>query len=244
MPVMNFAKRLVWRALDSFPLAQLVHAFDLVSYNRLGRRGVLDQAFEFACVNQVRGDYFEFGVWRGTTFSFAHRLKRKMSMKTMKMWAFDSFEGLPPIDDNRFNVFSQGEYACSEAEFRSILRRNGVRGDEYEVVKGFYQDSLNADLHGRMSGISAAIVWIDCDLYVSTRPVLEFLSRYLTEGTVICFDDFYFYRGSPEQGEQRAIREFLAEHPDVHFTPYLDFAPTGKSFLVHLTGARQEAFGQ
>jgi hypothetical protein len=243
MVAMNIVKRMVWRALDSFPLLQVVRAFDLVSYNRLGRRGMLDQAFEFVAVNQVPGDYFEFGVWRGTTFSFAHRLKRKMGPK-MKMWAFDSFEGLPPVDDTKFNVFTQGEYSCSEAEFRTILRRHGVRNEEYEIVRGYYQDSLNEDLHRRMSGAHAAIVWIDCDLYISTKPALDFLSQYLIDGTVVCFDDYYFYRGSPDQGEQRAIREFLAEHTDIHFTPYLDFAPTGKSFLVHLTGARQDAARQ
>ena len=138
MVAMNIVKRMVWRALDSFPLLQVVRAFDLVSYNRLGRRGMLDQAFEFVAVNQVPGDYFEFGVWRGTTFSFAHRLKRKMGPK-MKMWAFDSFEGLPPVDDTKFNVFTQGEYSCSEAEFRTILRRHGVRNEEYEIVRGYYR---------------------------------------------------------------------------------------------------------
>jgi hypothetical protein len=243
MVVMNLVKRMVWRALDSFPLFQVVRAVDLVSCNRLGRRGMLDQAFEFACVNRVPGDYFEFGVWRANTFRFAHRLKRKMGPK-MKMWAFDSFEGLPPIDDDKFNAFTRGEYSCSETEFRAILRRNGVRQGEYEVVPGDYQDSLNEALHRRMSGTQAAIVWFDCDLYISTKPARDFLSRYLVEGTVVCFDDYYFYRGSPEQGEQRAIREFLTEHPEIHFTPYLDFAPTGKSFLIHLTGIGQDALRQ
>ena len=205
MLMMNIVKRLVWGALDSFPLWQIIRAFDLVSYNRLGRRGMLDQAFEFAVVNQVPGDYFEFGVWRGTTFCFAHRLKKKMGLK-MRMWAFDSFEGLPAIDEIKFNVFTQGEYSCSEADFRGILKRHGFRNSEYEIVRGYYQDSLNEDLHRRMSGFNAAIVWIDCDLYVSTKPVLDFLSRHVVDGTVICFDDYYYYRGSPEQGEQRAMR--------------------------------------
>ncbi len=230
---MSFAKRAVWKALDSFPLLNVVRAFDLVSHNRLGRRGMIDQAFEFVAVNGVSGDYFEFGVWRGTTFSFAYRMKKKMGLK-MKMWAFDSFEGLPNIDDQKYNVFSQGEYACSEEEFRKILRSNGVRPDAYEVVRGYYQDSLNPELDRRMKGTAAAIVWIDCDLYVSAKKVLDFLPPYLVDGTVICFDDYYFYRGSPTQGEQRAIREFLVEHPNIHFLPYLDFAPTGKSFLVNL----------
>jgi len=236
----NIVKRLIWRALDSFPLGPVVRAIDLASHNRFGRRGMLDQAFEFVTYNKIDGDYFEFGVWRGNSFCFAHRLKKKLGLN-MKMWAFDSFEGLPPTDEEKYNTFKQGEYACSEPDFRNILRQHGIRNDEYQIVKGYYQDSLNQDQHQRMRGSHASIVYVDCDLYVSTKPVLDFLPPYLMDGTVICFDDYYCFRGSPEEGQQRAIREFLAENPCIHFTPYLDFAPVGKSFLVHISEHAQHA---
>jgi hypothetical protein len=240
---MHIVKRLALKMLDSFPLWHVIHAVDLMSHNQIGRRGMVNQAFDFTCINGVQGDYFEFGVWRGGTFCFAHRMKKRLR-RSMKLWAFDSFAGLPAIDDEKYNVWKKGEYACSEPEFRAILRRNGVRDNEYEVVRGYYQDSLNDELHRRMQGVQAAIVYVDCDLYISTMQVLTFVSRYLVDGSIICFDDYYCYRGSPEQGEQRAIREFLASNPGINFIPYLDYSPVGKSFIVHLpAGGRSHDAG-
>ena len=157
---------------------------------------------------------------------------------------FDSIEGsheyvamlAEALDEARRDV--EAEIAAAEHEGAS-RRKEALLLVSYNLAK------LNLHITSSrrivMAGTHAAIVWIDCDLYVSTKPVLDFLSSHLTEGTVVCFDDYYCYRGSPEQGEQRALREFLADNPDVYFTPYLDFAPIGKSFLVHLTGARQDA---
>jgi hypothetical protein len=115
------------------------------------------------------------------------------------------------------------------------LASRGVRSDEYEVVAGYYRDSLNDDLHRRLAGRKAAIVNIDCDLYGSTVSALSFVERYLDDGTIVCFDDFYHYKGNPEQGEQRALTGFLQAHPQLTFIPWMDFAPVGRSFIVRRT---------
>ena len=43
--------------------------------------------------------------------------------------------------------------------------------------------------------VKAAVVYIDCDLYESTRPVLRFMSHFLQNGTIVCFDDYFNYKG-------------------------------------------------
>src|SRR5581483_9784927 len=65
---------------------------------QLRERGMLSAAFEFAKINGVTGDYFEFGLWRGKTFLAAARLKRRFRFESMLLWGFDSFAGLPAID--------------------------------------------------------------------------------------------------------------------------------------------------
>lgn len=220
--------------VDSRIVDRLLQVFDHRSDNRMTERGMLSHAFEFKRFNEVDGDYFEFGLWRGKTFLYAHRMRRRYRQEKMLLWGFDSFEGLPGIGDERDNVWRQGQFACGEDEFRGILRRNGVRETDYQLVKGFYQDSLNEQLHTTMAGRRAAIVYIDCDLYESTKQVLAFLRRYLVNGSIVCFDDFYNYKGAPDQGEQRALTEFLAEDSRFSFLPYLDYAPLGKSFIVRV----------
>lgn len=211
---------------------RLAEVLDRRSENRMTEFGMLAQAFEFVKINGVPGDYFEFGLWRGKTFTYAHRMKRQYHIREMIFWGFDSFQGLPSIDDPKHNVWSEGDFACSETELRRILRRNGFREEEYRLVPGFYKDSLNDDLHRQLQGRNAAVAYIDCDLYESTAQVLAFLERYLVTGSIVCFDDFYSYRGSPDQGEQKALAEFSKSHPHCRFVPYLDYSPVGKSFIV------------
>jgi O-methyltransferase len=220
------------RVADSRPVLRVVEVFDRRSDNRMTELGMLSQAFEFIKINGVDGDYFEFGLWRGKTFTYAHRMKKRFRIPEMMFWGFDSFQGLPRTDDAKDNIWSQNQFACSEPELRKILRRNGFRDNEYRLVPGFYKDSLNDNLHRHLANRHAAIVYVDCDLYTSAAAVLAFIRHYLVTGTIVCFDDFYNYKGSPDHGEQKAVTEFLREHPNFMFLPYLDYSPLGKSFIV------------
>ena len=196
-------------------------------------RGMLAQAFEFKHINEVDGDYFEFGLWRGKTFRYAHSLKRRHKMSKMMLWGFDSFEGLPSITEQEDNIWQKGAFACGESELRKILASHGFKPSEYVLIPGYYEKSLNKELHHRVADRRAAIVYIDCDLYESTVSVLGFVHRYFVNGTIICFDDWYTYKGAPDKGEQRALKEFEASHGELEFMPYLDYGPVGKSFIIH-----------
>lgn len=211
---------------------RLLEGIDLHSDNRMRERGMLAQAFEFKKINGVPGDYFEFGLWRGKTFIYAHQMRQRYRCDEMQLWGFDSFQGLPEIDDGRDNVWQAGQFACSETELRGILRRAGVPERDYHLIPGYYQESLNSALHDQLSGTSAAIVYIDCDLYLSAKQALDFIAPLLVNGSVVCFDDYYNYKGNPEQGEQKALTEFLADHQDVSFISWLNYSPLGKSFIV------------
>src|SRR5688572_24758452 len=142
-------------------------------------RGMLAAAFELQAINSVAGDYFEFGLWRGKTFTYAQRMKRRFRRQDMILWGFDSFAGLPAVDDPRDNVWSEGEFACSEHEFRRVVKRAGFSDGEFKLVPGFYESSLNADTHRLLTGRTASIVYVDCDLYSSTVQVMNFVARYL-----------------------------------------------------------------
>jgi O-methyltransferase len=221
------------RIVNSVPATRLLRRLDALMENQFSERGMVAQAFALAHLNGLRGDYFEFGLWRGRTFLQAHRMKRLNHFQNMHLWGFDSFQGLPEVKPTENEIWSGGQFACSEPEFRSILARNGVRPEEFTLVPGYYQDSLNDALHARIAGRVAAIVYIDCDLYKSTVPVLAFMEPYLTSGTIVCFDDFYCYCGRPDEGEQRALAEFLQTNPAIEFQRFLTYSPAGQSFIVY-----------
>lgn len=217
---------------DAWAVHRALEVADRRSENRMTEYGMLAQAFEFAKINNVAGDYFEFGLWRGKTFVYAHKMKRRYGLPQLTLRGFDSFEGLPEHERSKDGVWSPGQFACSEPEFRTIVRRAGFRDEEFILVKGFYGESLNTELDARMTDVKAAIVYIDCDLYESTVPVLRFIAKYVVNGSIVCFDDYYNNCGDPGQGEQRALGEFLQQNPAITFIPYFDFSPLGKSFIV------------
>ena len=230
--VRNALIHLAQRALDCRVVMSILEVLDVRSANRMSEVGMIRQAFEFKVINQVNGDYFEFGLWKGKTFCYAHSMKRRFCQEGMMLFGFDSFKGLPDIDDQKDNVWNRGAFACDENELRTILHQNRFRNEEYDLFGGFYEESLNEALHQRLLGRKAAIVYIDCDLYTSTMQVLKFIRRYLVNGSIVCFDDFFHYKGAPDQGEQKALSEFLQAHPDVEFIPYMNYSPLGKSFIV------------
>lgn len=218
--------------LDSRVALRILDVLDARSANRMSELGMIRQAFEFKAINRVNGDYFEFGLWKGKTFCYAHNMKRRFSQEGMMLFGFDSFQGLPETDDQKDNIWRTGAFACSEKELRQILHRNRFQNKEYDLIGGFYEESLNEALHQRLSGRKAAIVYVDCDLYTSTARVLDFIRRYLVNGSIVCFDDFFHYKGAPDQGEQKALSEFLQAHSDIEFIPYMHYSPLGKSFIV------------
>lgn len=64
-------RQIVKRLVDAEWFARVIEVCDRRSDNRMTELGMLSQAFEFIKINQVVGDYFEFGLWRGKTFGYA-----------------------------------------------------------------------------------------------------------------------------------------------------------------------------
>lgn len=205
----------------------------------LPQEEVLNTAMNFAMWSELEGDYLEFGVYAGGRLSSAFHLARRNNLTDMRFCAFDSFQGLPPItglDADGFQQFSQGDYSCDRERFEESIRRNRVDRSKVEVVDGWYHETLNDQTKERLGIKAAAIVWIDCDLYESTVPVLDFITDYVQDGTVVIFDDWFCFRGDPERGEQRAFREWLARTPSLRATEFHKFSWHGNSFILNRSG--------
>ena len=93
--------------------------------------------------------------------------------------------------------------------------------------------TLNNETKQKLPIKSAAIVFIDCDLYASTVPVLNFISDYLEDGAILIFDDWFCFKGSPERGEQKAFHEWLKNNPQFKAVEYHKFNWRGNSFIIN-----------
>jgi hypothetical protein len=131
----------------------------------------------------------EFGVWRGATIDFIAALTSRT------VYGFDSFEGLP---ERWRDGFERGHFKLARLPKVSANVR---------LVEGWFDKSLPVFLikHSEM----AAFIHIDCDLYSSTKTVLDLLGDRIVGGTVIVFDELFNYTGW-QKGEYKAFQEFIA----------------------------------
>lgn len=185
--------------------------------------------------SSLRGDYFEFGLYRGSSFSVAHRLARRYRLAPdMRFFGFDSFQGLPePAGVDGTGEFRRGDFACSRAEVIATLERQGVDWARTHLVEGWYDRSLTAELKRRLAPGRVGVALVDCDLYESTVPVLRFLASQFQEGSILLFDDWNCFDRSDDRGERRAFREFLREHPRFVAEEWISFGRRGQAFVLH-----------
>lgn len=187
-------------------------------------------------VFNVGGDYLEFGVFKGETLVKAFHAAQAENLKSMKFYAFDSFKGLPEIegvDADGFCYFSKGDYACSIDEFKKYILKQGVDLDKIEIIPGWYNEILNEETKKKLPIRKASLVWIDCDLYESAVFVLDFITDYVCDGTILYFDDWFSFRGDPNRGEERAFREWLKKNPSIKAREFGRVTLWGMAFIIN-----------
>lgn len=184
------------------------------------------------------GDYYEFGLFRGGTFLHAYKTCQRLGLNDTKFYGFDSFQGLPPVEgiDEADGRFFEGQFACSRDQVERNLRKNGMDFSRATLVEGFFDDSLTPQLKADLPRHKAGVVLLDCDLYASTITCLNWLDDLLYDGSILLFDDWYSYGESDELGQQRALKQFLEEHPRWAVSPLWEFERHGKVFQLHAQG--------
>ncbi|MGG5807960.1 TylF/MycF/NovP-related O-methyltransferase [Falsiroseomonas sp. CW058] len=202
------------------------------------RGALFYKAFEVA---GLWGDYVEFGVYSGATMSNAwwcakrhldlfasgawdHSLagdrdatKRAIadSFRRMRFIGFDSFEGIPPAaPGENAGPFAAGTYAAAEEVPRGHLARTGVDMGQVHFVKGFFNETCTPQTAAALGLREIAVLHIDSDLYSSALTALDFCTPFLRDGSVVIFDEWFQFNGSPVEGEQRAFAEWRERNPD------------------------------
>lgn len=187
--------------------------------------------------SKVEGDYFEFGVASGRSAICAVRAAALYGWKApARFHLFDSFRGLPDVQglDTGSEQFKKGDFAYSREEVIAHLERRGVwDAARIALYEGWFADILDAGLQENFPPGSAAIVHIDCDLYESTRQVLDFVTPLLQPGALMLLDDWNCFRGSNTAGERRAVREWIGRD-DVpwELEHYASYGWHGAGFVV------------
>ncbi len=198
---------------------------------------------DFINYEAIPGDILEFGVFGGVSLALlaeAYRCDPKGIPR--RIAGFDSFQGLPPSVEEHarwkpgdcyrmhsWHPFLRPGEPVSKETTLELFRACNLGPPELEV--GLYNETVPVAIPAKYT--AAAAVHIDCDLYESTKLVLNGIAPILQEGTVILFDEWFAYRGDPTKGEAHAFREFLEEHPQWGARHYHSYSVFCDSFIMH-----------
>lgn len=199
------------------------------------------RSFEYINAVGLGGDVVEFGTFRGFSAKIMATLMREFGI-TGHFSTFDSFQGFPPISA----IADQGSYEVSQRKtwvpgaFSTHpamvdLIQDGLQAilpaSQVTVIPGFFQDTLPHHL----PQAPVSLVHLDCDLYESTRYVLNTLITHdlLQDGTVLMFDDYNCNRANPRMGQRRALREVFAAQDRFEYSLFFTYAWSGQAFFVH-----------
>lgn len=223
---------------------------------------------EYAVNSRIEGDVFEFGTFNGYTartlaeLMYAYKHQGKLRL-------YDSWEGFPAMEGGDANcpevvqhkTWNQGDcrpiFPDADIVIGKIL--NLILPQRVHCVKGFYDKTFTGKCHNTPIGVEidgniifpsmkASIVHIDCDLYESTKYVLEqsLANDVLAEGAVIMFDDWNNNFGSNKYGERAAVRDVFQFYYDcgifwnkaindtnkTGLSPWFSYGSSGMAFIV------------
>jgi O-methyltransferase len=159
----------------------------------IGRKRMANLRYcvETCLTDGVPGDFIETGVWRGGAVIYMRAILLAHGATDRRVWAADSFRGLPPPDPERFpadalsQLHTAPQLAISVDDVRANVARYGLLDDQVCFLEGWFADTLPT------APIDAlAVVRLDGDMYESTWDAITSLYPKLSPGGFIIVDDY------------------------------------------------------
>ena len=188
-----------------------------------------------SAIEDIEGDYIEFGVFTGSSFCHSIRCVKKLvsinsSILSTKFYGFDSFEGFGElIAEDNHPFYEDTNFEASYDQVNNRVKKVS-KGIDYRLIKGFFSETLKEG--AKLYGIEKSrIIFIDSDTYSSAIEALLFVLPTIQEGTYIILDDYFSYKGSQKHGVAKAFLEFL-EKGNLTERHVLDYGMGGTVFII------------
>lgn len=196
-----------------------MHAETMVGTARLDN---VDDLVTRALKNDIAGDLVETGVWRGGVVILMRALLDALGDDHRRVWACDSFEGLPTPDPDQYPADAkhlvdeavQTHTAVSLAQVQANIDRYKLLDDRIEFLPGWFRDTLpGAPIE------SIAVLRLDGDLYESTMDGLVHLEPKVSPGGFVIVDDYNSWEACRQAvTEYRQANEITAEIHEIDWT--------------------------
>ncbi len=177
------------------------------NHSMMGRARLdsLQQCLDIVRRENIPGDFMECGVWRGGGCIFMSGYAQAYGLTGRRIFAADSFEGLPvpssPADAGLdLSKAAYPELAVSLENVKENFAVYGLGGPNVHYLKGWFKDTLPG---APVSEI--ALLRMDGDLYESTMDILVNVYDKVVPGGIVIVDDY----GAVEAC-RRAVDAFFA----------------------------------
>ncbi|WP_449246863.1 class I SAM-dependent methyltransferase [Desulfarculus baarsii] len=129
------------------------------------------------------GHIVEYGSYRGGSAIFMAYIVKRLYPR-MKVFALDSFAGMPQTDKN-VDAHNKGDF--SDTDLADLQARvDELKLDNLVVVKGFFEET-NDEVMAQAR--SVCLAHIDCDIAPAVKYSYEGVRPFMVNGGYIVFDD-------------------------------------------------------
>lgn len=214
--------------------SSLIASVSPVIEHNIGKYTAIKKAFYLTALENLDGDYLEFGVFTGSAMVFSTKINKKMkwiNKSGTRFFGFDSFQGFGDVGTTEKHPFYRDDIfgVNFEKVKKNILRQS--KGSDVQLIKGFFSDTLDHK-HPQEYGIKKArIIFIDCDLKSPALSALNFCSQIIQEGTILIMDDYFSYKGNAELGISGAFSEFCKQNPEISWRNLYHYGYLGEAYI-------------
>jgi hypothetical protein len=154
------------------------------------------------------GCLVECGVAGGGSLLLMALVARAAGNREKRIWAFDSFQGMPPpgegdlTRESQSKILAWGAGTClgTEIQVKHLLKHYRVRS-QVNIKAGWFERSLKA-YSRKIPPI--ALLHVDADWHDSTKAILDNLYDAIVPGGYIQIDDYGYWPGC-----KKAVDSFL-----------------------------------
>jgi len=188
-------------------------AASLVGSDRMWTlRTCLDQA------SSLSGEVWEMGVYKGgTALLMKKELLRLQPADTPDLRLFDTFAGMPEVEEN-LDCHEQGDFADTSLE---AVRDVVGSGEFIHYHQGFIPETFSGLEKSRIK-----LAHVDVDIHRSVLDCCEFVYPRLVPGGFVVFDDYGIHTCP---GARRAVDEYFADKPECPLV-----LPTGQAVVFKM----------
>lgn len=177
---------------------------------------IIDHYEIFKKIKNVKGDIYEFGVFKGASLIRFLTFRDYFNLKK-KVYGFDAYGKFPEtkIDNchkSRDKTFAKyhdkiAGVGLKKKKLQEILKKKKFK--RVELIQGDVCKTLNKFLN-KKKNLNISLLHLDMDVFYPTIFVLEKLYKFVSKNGVVLIDDYGHIKGATI-----AINEFLKKNKKI-----------------------------